>query len=461
VGFLLILLTGLLIYQLFPTIFKINPARVVGSSILGARAPILQLDSNDSPHIAWYGGMYTTDYQIYYVSWDGTSWVSADDKKGIADKSISKSIQHIYLHSLILDSNSHPLLTWGESDESSEKGGIVFVKWDGERWITHDNTPYDPTIFDGIIAKGWRSSIAIDSDDNPHITWENDSFVYPPKILYIKFDGENWITAGGKKPTNDDDTDVNKNNNKSYFANIALDSNDNPCLLWLSKDINDNDRLVFIRHNGDKWVTINSEDYNPETENAYITEKVFSIHDFTLEIDSEDKPHICWHYTCIGGDPANLSPVSYIKWNGDNWVEIDDTDYSPETANSILELYAYDYPNLSFKLDSNSNPHFNWSEWLVEDNRNIDRDVYYAKWNCSNLVTIDNEILDQTKHNGNISNNNFESRNPSIVLDSKNNPHITWWDCDFQENNYDEIMYVKWNGENWVCADGSVYKPSE
>jgi putative cell wall-binding protein len=114
----------------------------------------------------------------------------------------------------------------------------------------------------------------------------------------------------------------------------------------------------------------------------------------------------------------------------------------------------------SLAIDSAGNPHAVWT-----DQNASDEVVFYARWNGSTWVdaagndpeTGECEPLcvysaDAIVSSGGVGEDAFE---PSLVLDTNDQPHITWDEFDTGESDYD-VKYATWNGSDWVRANGSV-----
>ncbi len=65
-----------------------------------------------------------------------------------------------------------------------------------------------------------------------------------------------------------------------------------------------------------------------------------------------------------------------------------------------------------------------------------------------------------TPGNANITHNKLNQGEYSFALDSKGFPHVVWING-IPENmeEYLTVRYIRWDGENWVCIDGSPYVP--
>ncbi|MBA7535591.1 hypothetical protein ES705_27849 [subsurface metagenome] len=121
------------------------------------------------------------------------------------------------------------------------------------------------------------------------------------------------------------------------------------------------------------------------------------------------------------------------------WVDADGSDQ--ESVNISTNTGNSGWPFLC--LDSSGNPHIAW-----EDTSSGTEQIYYLEWNGTQWVDADGS---SGKEGINISNTGSAYR-PSLCLDNSGNPHIAW--KNFASGDYD-IYYLKWNGTEWVDADGT------
>ncbi len=160
----------------------------------------------------------------------------------------------------------------------------------------------------------------------------------------------------------------------------------------------------------------------------------------SLYLDSSGNPHIAWYDSTSGNEQ-----IYYLKWNGTEWV---DGDGSGQGSINISNTMGSSYQP-SLYLDSSGKPHIAWKDYTPGN-----FEIYYLKWNGTAWVDVAGS---SGKESINISNSSTDSFHPSLCLDSSGNPHITWFENPSGNN---EIYYLKWNGTEWVDADGSSGRES-
>ncbi len=77
-----------------------------------------------------------------------------------------------------------------------------------------------------------------------------------------------------------------------------------------------------------------------------------------------------------------------------------------------------------------------------------------ASFGCGKELTYD-DYIDEAL-NKHIKSEKLNSINPSLVLDDDGYPHIVWEEQAFRKST---LVYTRWDGENWVIADGLIYDP--
>jgi hypothetical protein len=244
---------------------------------------------------------------------------------------------------------------------------------------------------------GKYTSIALDSNGNPHISYSDSSDVMFAALEYAKWTGTEWI----KETVDQGDT--------GRYTSIALDSNDNPHMSYY--DVG-NTRLKYAKWTGTEWIKEFVEPVGPTVTGMFSS----------IALDSNDNPHISYY------DNFRYS-LKYAKWTGTEW-SIEFVDLTPEWGETRLSGW-----DTSIALDSDGNPHISYYNLLAPSWGRLK----YAKWTGTEWIK---EVVDEA---GGYGSDTSVGQYTSIALDSDDNPHISYYD----KSNSD-LKYAKWTGTEWI-----------
>jgi len=198
-----------------------------------------------------------------------------------------------------------------------------------------------------------------------------------------------------------------------YFTSLTLDSNGNPHISYYDSTNSD---LKYAYYDG-----------------SWHTETVDSSGDVgqytSIDLDSNGNPHISYY------DSTN-SDLKYAYYDSSWHTETVDS-----SGGDVGEYTLIAYQSTSIVLDSNDNPHISYFYSYIY-NDNINTDLKYAYYDISWYI----ETIDS---------NGILGAYNSIVLDSNDNPHISYWDG---FPNFD-LKYAYYDG-SWhietVDSDGII-----
>jgi outer membrane protein assembly factor BamB len=273
--------------------------------------------------------------------------------------------------SLALDSNNQPHISYYDDTN----GDLKYAKWTGAEWSI--------TTVDSIGDVGKYTSIALDSNNWPHISYYD---VSNGDLMYVRWDGSSW-----QKETVDSIDDVGE------YSSIELDSNNWPHISYY--DVSNGD-LMYVRWDGSSWL---KETVDSIGDVGYFT---------SIALDSNNWPHISYY------DDTDTN-LMYAKWTGIVWLK-GIVDYVGDIGGGQYEALLD-----CLALDSNDQPHIAYHDW-------INRDLKYAKWTGSSW---DTEIVDSS---------GLAGMYPSIALDSNDKPSISYYEGD---NNI--LRHAWWDGSAW------------
>ncbi|MEW6557720.1 MAG: hypothetical protein AB1349_10250 [Elusimicrobiota bacterium] len=269
--------------------------------------------------------------------------------------------------SIAIDSNDYPHISYsGGGIESGGRGGLIFAKWTGTCWAIESIDSPDTHVA--------YTSVALDSNGYPNISYYGGLLMQTKYTKYAKWDGTKWI--------------IKIIDTEGTHTSLVLDNNGNPCVSYCHANW-----LKYARWTGTTWDIQNVDVVIPGG-------VLFS----SLVLDSSARPHISYY-------DFNAGNLKYARWTGSSW--------SIEIVDSIGDVgWA-----LSLALDSAGYPHISYL-----DMTNLD--LKYARWTGSNwnVQTVDSEgiVGDYT----------------AIFIDTDDNPHISYW-------GNDTLKYAKWDGAIW------------
>ena len=270
---------------------------------------------------------------------------------------------------IAIDSNDHLHVVWYDSTPGNWE---IFYKQStdsGTSWITKRLT----------YTSGGSSNpaIAIDSNNQIHVVWENYNHGNPE--IYYKKSTDNGTTWTIQRLT--------YNSGSSFKPAIAIDSNNHIHVVWYN-EIMGNSEIYYKKStdNGTTW-TIQRLTYN----SGYSYRP-------SIAIDSNNYIHVVWY------DETPADPEIYYKKS---------TDSGSSWATKRLTYSEGGSYDPVIATDLNNQIHVTW-----QDNNPGNCEIYYK-------LSIDSGISWITKRISYTSDNSHE---PAITIDSNNHIHIVWMD---------------------------------
>ncbi|MCP4229751.1 MAG: hypothetical protein GY771_06345 [bacterium] len=277
-----------------------------------------------------------------------------------------------YYTSIALDSGDNPHISYSYENEYYNFDDLKYAYYDGSSW----QTEVVDTTADWEYEQ-YDTSIALDSGDNPHISYFDDS---NSDLRYAYYDGSSWQFDA-----------VDTAGYEGVYTSIALDSGDNPHISYFDYINLD---LKYAYYDGSSWQTEAVD--TAGSGGGYIS----------ITLDSGDNPHISYY----DGSNADLK---YAYYDGSSW--------QTEAVDTTGDVGRY----TSIALDSGDNPHISYCDFT----RNRMKYAYYdgSSWQIAGVAT-EGHVGWWT----------------SIALDSGDNPHISH--CDFTNH---DLEYTYYDGSSW------------
>jgi len=271
----------------------------------------LAIDSNNIPHISYFFDETGEEgLELKYAVWNGTQWVieTVDTNNAVGQYT-----------SLALDSNNYPHISYYESHvpDKPSTGRLKYAYKDAAGW-------HKDIFVDSNPQSGKYTSIALDSSEQPHISYFDDS---RDSVKYTRWLGSTW----DPKIVEDVDRDLHT----GTYTSLALDSNDNPVIAYYHFYEGEL-RYARWNENGndiDGWFVTTVLDGDGDNDNV----GRYS----SLALDANDFPNITYF------DETN-GQLLFTFWNGSAW-EFSVVDNSEQVG---------EYTSLA--LASNGDPHISY-----------------------------------------------------------------------------------------------------
>ncbi|MFH1958502.1 MAG: Ig-like domain-containing protein [bacterium] len=302
-----------------------------------------------------------------------------------------------------------------------------------KEWVDTDGTGQESINISNNTGDSLRPFISIDNSGYLHVAW-SDNTTGNSEIYYLKWNDSEWVDADG---SGGDSINVSNDADTSSYPTLRIDSTGNPHIIWQNyiSDLNEY-QVYYLKWNGSKWVDADGSGRESIDISSGISKWVSTP---ILFLDSSDNPHVVWSGRVNDWEPYQ---IYYLKWNGSEWVDADGT--GQESVNIFNNSRSSEKPSLY--LDSSGHPGIAWEN----STSSIYDEIFYLKWNGSEWVDADGSGQESV----NVSSNSTGSNTPSLYMDSSGKPHIAWEESPPFPGGC-EIYYLKWDGSSWVDADGS------
>lgn len=319
---------------------------------------------------------YDTPRIVYFDTWPDrivyTGWGGAGPWFPIT---LATSAQAGYGSSIRLDADGRPHISYVNTEEE-----LKYAHWTGSAWESQVVGSVDFTLPIDMYYGRKRTSLALDSLGQPHIAYVDHG------LKYTHWNGTAWQLETVEAFEEDDD---------HLGAWLALDAGDRPRISYCWSG------LKYAAWDGSQWKLTKFEG-----DNCKIT---------ALALDAGGKAHISHVTNNPGGDAEALY---YVHWDGSQWMNEQVT----------TDIYTWGVEEEApLALDSLGKPHF-----VFFDNNLL-------KYAVQDGGTWDIQTIDAFAYQG---------RHPSLALDSLDRPHIVYYGGQGSNG----LRYRYWSGQVWVYS---------
>ncbi|MEW6189268.1 MAG: S-layer homology domain-containing protein, partial [Actinomycetota bacterium] len=148
-----------------------------------SRKPTIAADKNGNVHVVWEKAVISTNYEVYYRKFNGTSWEPLSNLSG--------SPAFSYNPSITTDKGGNAHVVWHEATALTNRE-IYYKKFDGTSWSSVVNLSNNS-------GRSENPSIVADAGANPHVVWQDstpgnwDIYYTRLNVLDSPSGGEKWI----------------------------------------------------------------------------------------------------------------------------------------------------------------------------------------------------------------------------------------------------------------------------
>ncbi len=207
-------------------------------------SPTIVLAPDGLPYVTWIDDMGTSSNPIYVKRWNGTSWVAVGS--GSVNGTVgSDSIQDGSVPDITITPNGTAYVIW----KKGLGGGEICVKrWNGHDWVEAgagsasaggciSNTPDDSSN---------APSLAAAPDNSVYASWSDGGHIYVKR-----WDGTGWKEVGAGSASG---SGISQGDGGSSYSSIAIDHNGTPYLSWEQYLPERSTDYIYIkRWNGSAW----------------------------------------------------------------------------------------------------------------------------------------------------------------------------------------------------------------
>jgi len=233
-----------------------------------------------------------------------------------------------------------------------------------------------------LASGGSFCSLALDSQQHPHISWVDWGTMSGAKLRYAHWTGSEWKIAPIPLAAE----------TVAYYTSIALDAQDRPSISFYEyngpRGTDFRVRLRVVRLNGQYW--------DVETIDGQNQSGKFNA----LAIDSQGHRHLA--YANVNGETAGLR---YAYSDGDSW--------KPEVVEGLPKSQSYEGYSTCLTVDHDGNPHISYSQYS---------EPFLIKYAVRKGGHWNIETVDQVAGVG------YPDRN-AIALDDAGQPYISYFDA--------------------------------
>ena len=282
------------------------------------------VDSNGHVHIVSAAG---DNYDFIHSVYDGSSW-SVTSIKGCEGS-------YCWDTHMVIDDNDHLHAAY-----SSGNNYIIYMNFDGTTWS------WSQVSSSGKVGP---VGIAVDSNNNPHVSYSAYGSYCGNGLMLASFDGVDWTSQS-----------VKSGSNRGCSSALVIEDDDQINIAYQNRDTS---KLSFVTGDGSSWSSAYSPDFgNPAS-------SMYPGYYSSMAVDDQGQFHIA-HYDSKEEDLRYSTGVPNGQW-----------------SNTIIDSGGNTGRNPAIAIDAAGDPHIVYHSWAGWDLKYATLNPSSPDWQVSNLET--------------------------------------------------------------------------
>ncbi len=232
----------------------------------------IDVGSDGTPQIVWHNH---DNEDGSYATLENGEWVNTD---------IPSSGHDGWDINVAIDSSGSPHVLSVDPVQFGSQNGLEYATFDGQTWTVE-------TVGTGPLLYEFGNSIAIDSQNRPHIVWFDDQ---NQDLKYALRDSDGWTIS-----TVDSEGDAGR------YPSLALDQEDRPVVSYFQTLSESSGAIKLGRWDGSQWNVQRIDQLDDVFPGFFGARKNSSV-----LLDADGNPIVAY---------SDESVIRLASWNGDGW----------------------------------------------------------------------------------------------------------------------------------------------
>jgi hypothetical protein len=267
-----------------------GPTPIQGGARRAPLHPVLAVDANGRPIVAWTDISAQNERQLYVSRWTGQQWEALGGPLGPAQGYAGAT-----LPSLALDTAGRPVVAWTASNGVGTD--ILVSRWNGKRW-----TPVGEPL-QGLDGRSTSATpaLVLDAADNPWVAWTSSNASSGViRVLIRRWAEGSWRDLGGPQGARGE-------SGAALQPSLACMPDGRVFLAWSEAAPGAPAQVYAQQWDGEHWNAL------PQPRGATGESRGGAVR---LGVDASGEPLLVW----VGEDTTSDGQLNAAQWNRTDWT---------------------------------------------------------------------------------------------------------------------------------------------